>query len=179
MNPIILFGYWLVNGLLGALWLLVDNLLPLALVAVLVVAIYFSPPTQRNWLLGVGGLALFAGVFAPFPVALMLIVMAASGLTAAYLDKFSPEATYWTMVRGLALYALVGFGVALYKTLLPSMTDPLLNSGQVYLAAITSVALYLLPVGYLALLAQGIFAHPPTGMSPEDMIFKYRSRGKQ
>ena len=35
----------------------------------------------------------------------------------------------------------------------------------------------ILPIGYLALLLQGIFVHPPTAASPAAMIHAERGRG--
>jgi len=82
-------------------------------------------------------------------------------------------------VRSLGLYALVGLGYAGYRQLLlPAMNDPALAQGQAYISAIASIALYLLPLGYLALLAQGLLVHPPVDGRADEIIFRYRSRGK-
>lgn len=170
---------WLANGFLALLWLLLDHLWSALLVPALAGVVFYAPPAQTPWALGAALLALLAGVLAPFPVALLLLVMVGAGLLAVRLDRFNPQNTHWTLIRGAALYALVGLGFTAYRAwLLPAMEDPSLQQGQVYLSAIASIALYLLPLGYLALLAQGLFVHPPVAGEADEIIFRYRSRGK-
>lgn len=170
---------WTANGFLALLWLLADHGWSVLLALALGAAVWYAPQVQRGWTLGAALLGLAAGLLAPFPVALLMTVMAAAGQTAVRLDKLSPQNTHWTMVRGIALYALVGLGFSAYRAfLLPAMSDPALVQGQVYLSAIASIALYLLPLGYLALLAQGLFVHPPVDGRADEVIFRYRSRGK-
>ncbi len=170
---------WIANGFMALLWLLVDHLWVVLLVPLLGYAVLQAPGNQRGWTLGVALLALVAGAVSPFPVALLLAVMTLAGLVAVRLEKINPQNTHWTLVRGLGLYSLVGLGFTAYRTwLVPAMTDPALQQGQVYLSAIASIALYLLPLGYLALLAQSLFVHPPVQGEADEIIFRYRSRGK-
>ncbi len=170
---------WMANGFLALLWLLVDHLWAALLVPVLGYAVLQAPGNQRSWTLGVALLALVAGALSPFPVALLLAVMTLSGLLAVRLEKINPQNTHWTLVRGLGLYSLVGLGFTAYRAwLVPAMNDPALQQGQAYLSAIASIALYLLPLGYLALLAQGLFVHPPVQGEADDIIYHFRSRGK-
>lgn len=170
---------WIANGALALLWLLVDHLWVVLLVPVLGYAVLQAPGNQRSWTLVVALLALVAGAVSPFPVALLLAVMTLSGLLAVRLEKINPQNTHWTLVRGLGLYSLVGLGFTAYRTwLVPAMSDPALVQGQVYLSAIASIALYLLPLGYLALLAQGLFVHPPVQGEADEIIYHFRSRGK-
>lgn len=171
---------WMVNGFLALVWLLAENGWSVLLCVVLGVTVWRAPQAQQRWTLGTALLALLAGLLSPFPTALLLTVMAAAGQTAIQLDKFNPQNTHWTMVRGLALYALVGLGFSAYRVLvLPGIDDVDLQQGQVYLTAIGSIALYLFPLGYLALLAQGLFVHPPVEGRADEVVFRYRSRGKQ
>lgn len=170
---------WATNGFLALLWLLTDYGWSVLLALALGITVWYAPQVQRGWTLGAALLGLVAGLVSPFPVAVLMTVMAAAGQITVRLDKFSPQNTHWTMVRGIALYALVGLGFSAYRAfLLPAMSDPALVQGQVYLSAIASIALYLLPLGYLALLAQGLFVHPPVDGRADEVIFKYRSRGK-
>ena len=170
---------WTANGFLGLLWLLADHGWSVLLALALGFTVWHAPQVQRGWTLGTALLGLGAGLLAPFPAAVLMTVMAAAGQITVRLDKFSPQNTHWTMVRGIALYALVGLGFSAYRAfLLPAMSDPALVQGQVYLSAIASIALYLLPLGYLALLAQGLFVHPPVDGRADEVIFRYRSRGK-
>ncbi len=170
---------WMANGALALLWLVVDHLWVALLVPLLGYAVWQAPAGQHRWTLGVALLALAAGVVSPFPVALLLGVMTLAGLLAERLERLNPQNTHWTLVRGLGLYSLVGLGFTAYRAwLIPAMTDPALVQGQVYLSAIASIALYLLPLGYLALLAQGLFVHPPVQGEADEIIYHFRSRGK-
>lgn len=170
---------WLVNGLLALLWLTVDHLWMVLLVPALGYAVLQAPETQRAWTLGVAVLCLAAGAAAPFPVALFLLVISGAGLLAVRLEKVTPQNTHWTLVRGLGLYSLVGLGYTAYRTwLVPAMSDPALQQGEAYLSAIASIALYLFPPGVLALLAQGLFVHPPVQGQAEEIVYHFRSRGK-
>ena len=174
-----MFLTWVINGILAILWLLIENGLSLILLVVLLYATHSAPQTHRLWLANSSVIALLVTFFAPFPFTLMALGMALAGIFAVRLDKFSPDDTHWTMVRGLALYTLIGLGVAMYAALQGSITDPMLLQGQVYLNTIIGLAMYLFPLGYLALLAQSVLAHPPTNGNPEEIIFRYRSRGQQ
>lgn len=170
---------WIANGLLALVWLLVENVWQVALVPALGYAVLRAPKGQQRWTLGVALLALVAGLVSPFPVALLLLVMTLAGLLAVRLERFSPQNTHWMLVRGLGLYALVGLGFSAYRAwLVPAMSDPALIQGQAYLSAIASIALYLLPLGYLALLAQGLLVHPPVQQDADEIIYHFRSRGK-
>jgi len=175
MRPLL----WLVNGVLALFWLVVEYRWAVALLPALGYMVLHAPKGQRPWTLGVALLALLAGIVAPFPVALLLLVMTLSGLVAVRLERLNPQNTHWTLVRGLGLYSLAGLGFAAYRALLlPALTDPALQQGQAYLSALASIALYLLPLGYLALLAQGLLVHPPLEGEADDLLYRFRSRGK-
>jgi len=171
--------YYLLNGILALLWLLSDHILLALLIAPLVWLSYASPDEQRSWSLASGGMAVLASAAAPAPVPLLMLVMAIAGLLATRLDQFNTTAARWNTVRSLALYSLVGLGFTVYQDLAhASAVSPLLAQGQVYLSTIASFALYLIPLGYLALLAQSLWAHPPAPGKPSDLIHIIRSRGK-
>lgn len=170
---------WLVNGLLALLWLLVDNFWLLSLIPAQGFLVWTAPKDQQRWSLEVALLALLAAGLSPFPVALFLLVMTLAGLLARRLERLNPQNTHWNTVRALALYALLGLAYSVYRFfILPSVTDPAVLQAEGYLSAISSIALYLLPVGFLALLAQSIFVHPPIPAQADDLLFRFRSRGK-
>ena len=172
---------WIANGLLALLWLTVDHLWVILLAGALGVTVLQAPDVQQIWTLGVAVLSLVAGVFAPFPAALLLLVMTLAGLAAKRLERLNPQNAHWTLVRGLGLYSLLALGYAVYRNwLLPAMvmSDPALQQGQAYLSAIAGIALYLFPLGVLALLLQGVFVHPPVQGEADEIIYRYRSRGK-
>lgn len=171
---------WVANGALALVWLLADHLWAVLLTVLVGVLVWRAPVQQRLWAVGIGVLMVIGGVVAPFPVALMSAGMVVIGMVVVRMEKINPPAVHWTMLRGLGLYALVGLGYAAWRGLVQPMmsSDPALQSGQVYLTAIASIALYLYPVGYAALLAQGLMAHPPVEGEADTLIFRYRSRGK-
>ena len=171
--------YYLLNGFLALLWLLFDHILLVLLLAPLIWLSYTSPDEQRSWSLVSSGLAVLASAVAPSPVPLLMLVMSLAGLLATRLEQFNAAAVRWNTVRGLALYSLAGLGFTLYQDLAArSISSPLLAQGQVYLSAIAAFAMYLIPLGFLALLAQTLWAHPPAPGKPVEMIHTIRSRGK-
>jgi hypothetical protein len=109
----------------------------------------------------------------------LMLVMAVAGGLASYLERFNASAVHWNTLRGLALYSLAGLGFTAFQDLM-SRTESslLLQQGQAYLSAIAAFAMYLIPLGFLALLAQTLLAHPPVSGSPAELIHTIRSRGK-
>jgi hypothetical protein len=171
--------YYILNGILALLWLLVDHFLLVILIAPLALLVYHSPLEQRSWTLGTGALALLTSAVAPAPVPVLILVMAFSGLLAIQVEQFNPTSMRWNTVRGLALYSLAGLGFTLYQDFVEaSIASPLLAQGQVYLSTIAGFAMYLIPLAFLAMLAQSLWAHPPVPGKPADLIHTIRSRGK-
>ncbi len=57
------------------------------------------------------------------------------------------------------------------------LSDPMMAQGAGYLNAIIGIAMYVIPLGFLAMVAQSVWAHPPTIGNPTDLITKVRTRG--
>jgi hypothetical protein len=171
--------YYLLNGFMALLWLLLDHILLVLLVVPLLSLASMAPKEQRPWTLGTSGLVLVASAIAPAPVPFLLLLMAVAGWLATRLEKFNTLAMYWNTARGLAIYSLAGLGFTAFQVM-ASSTDgsPLLTQGQVYLTTMAAFAMYLIPLGYLALLVQTLFAHPPLQGKPGELIHTIRSRGK-
>lgn len=171
---------WMANGMLALLWLAVDHLPVVLLVPIVGYVVLQSPENQRVWTFGVGILAIAAGVAVPVPVAILLLMIAVAGHLAVRLEKVNPWNVHWTLVRGMGLYSLVGLGYAAYRFWLEPVVaaDPALAQGQTYLSVIAAIALYLFPLGVLALFAQGLFVHPPVQGEADKIIYHLRSRGK-
>lgn len=171
---------YLLNGFLAVLWLLVDHALLALLLLPLVSLGYTAPEEQRPWTLAAAGLSFLAAACAPAPVPVLTFVMAVAGILAARVEQFNVAAVRWNTVRGLALYGLAGLGFQAYQGLLEvsSTGSPLLAQGQLYFSAIAAFGMYLIPLGFLALLAQSLWAHPPVPGKPADLINAIRSRGK-
>ncbi len=53
----------------------------------------------------------------------------------------------------------------------------MMAQGAGYLNAIIGIAMYVIPLGFLAMVAQSVWAHPPTIGNPTDLITKVRTRG--
>jgi hypothetical protein len=171
--------YYLLNGILALLWLLLDHILLVLLVAPLAWSCYSAPSEQRPWTLASSGLAILASAVTPPPVPLLMLVMALAGGLATYLERFNAAAVRWNTVRGLALYSLAGLGFTTFQDLMArTESSSLLQQGQAYLSAMAAFAMYLIPLGFLALLAQTLLAHPPISASPSELIHTIRSRGK-
>jgi hypothetical protein len=180
IHPVLLPFLWILNGFLMVLYLLTDHILVVLLTLPLFYLSLHAPREQRPWSVATSILALLAAAVSPLPVPVLLLLMAFAGLIATRLERMNPLAVRWNVTRGLALYALASLGYTAYQAFRPALGagDPLLASGQTYLSILISIAMYLLPVGYLGLLAQALFAHPPSD-SPERLIQTIRTRGRQ
>jgi len=189
LDPLI----WLVNGLLALAHILLDHSLLLVAIPPLAWLTWTSPREQRAWVTAAGGLSLLAALWVPAPIPLIVAIMAWAGAVAVRLDRFNPAALRWRANGGLALYALAALGFAAYAAY-TSRLDPrawagvvasgeaavVVAQGRSFLNTIAVWGLWIiLPTGYLALLVQGIFVHPPLMASPGEMIHAIRARGKQ
>jgi hypothetical protein len=172
---------WIVNGFLAILYSLVDHITALSFSIAMVAFIVTAPREQRSWAMGAGILSIGASLLAPNPVPLFLLIMIGGGWVAVSLEQFNRPAQRWNVIRGIALYALAGVGFMLYRNLGIGdsvMADPMMVQGAGYLNALIGVAMYVIPLGYLAVLAQAIWAHPPTLGTPADLVTKVRTRGR-
>lgn len=173
---------WTVNGFLAILYYGVDHFLAIALIAASGFLIWFAPREQRMWTTGSSLLAIAASLISPIPVPLFLLVMALAGQAALALELYNKAAQRWNVVRGQALYALAGLGFAAYRNLGLGdavLADPMMTQGAGYLNALIGIAMYVIPLGYLAWLAQSIWAHPPSPGTPEEIVTQVRTRGKR
>jgi len=172
---------WLLNGLLTVVFLLAENFLALLLIPPLAWLLATAPGEQRPWSVAAAILALLCEALAPQPVPTLILLMAIAAVVGVLLERFNPAALRWRAVGGIALYALMGLGFAGYQLWTPSLgaSDPLLAQGQRYLGVLASIAMYFYPLGFLALLAQSIWVHPPLLQSPGGMIHTVRSRGQK
>ena len=191
MGNITLPFLWVLNGLLAALYTLAEHGVAILLVVPLAwmllnlrrLAGRFYQPEYRAYLAASGGLSVLAAVLAPTPVPFFLLVMAAAGVVALLLEHYNPAQTYWSIIGGLGLYSLIGIGFAILQVYLlaapPTASQPgigaFLVQGQGYLGVLVAFAMYGYPIGYLALLAKGLFIHPPTGR-PDELIEYGRTR---
>ncbi len=179
LNSLLLPLYWLLNGFLAFLYLLGEHLLAVLLLPLLGWLTSTTEKAQQSWMLAASGLALAAALFAPTVVPIFLLLMTGGSLVIIKLEKFNPALMRWRATGGIALYALTGLGITLYQALAPLLTDPALAQGQNYLNVIIGLAIYLLPLGFLGMLAQAIWVHPPMSARPGEIITNIRTRGHQ
>jgi len=182
---------WLVNGLLVIVYVGASRAFLLLLILPLAHLVGRAPREHRPWLAAVGVLALAAAAFVPPPVPMLLALLSAAAALAVQLDRFNPKALRWRASGGLALYALAALGYAGYAAYTSRIeadawaglvaggeAAAIVGQGRAFLNTLSIWGLWvILPLGYLALLAQGIFVHPPAQSSPGDLIHFVRSRG--
>jgi len=171
---------WLLNGILTLAYLTVEHITVVLLAFPLYWLISTTEKAQRPWMMGASALALAGAMFGSLAVGLWLLVMALASVMTIRLEKFNPATLRWRIAGGIAAYALIGLGAAIYKFLAPSMmSDSLFAQGQVYLSTIVGVATIIAPVGFLGMLVQAVWAHPPLEGTPEDMYSQIRTRGRR
>lgn len=179
MQPIdlLLPFLWVLNGFLAVLYLLVDHALAVLLLPLVAWLTATAGKAQQRQTLTASLLALTAALLATQVVGVFLILMTGLGIAAIRDEKFNVTTRRWSTAGGIALYALIGLGAWLYTTLTPFLTDPTLAQGQNYINTLIALALWLFPLGFLGLLAQAIWVHPPLEGTPEDLIVRTRTRG--
>ena len=182
---------WVVNGLLAVAYVLCDRVFILLLIPPMAYLVGWAPGEQRPWIAASGILALAAAGLVPPPVPLLLALLTSAGALAVKLDRFNPKALRWRASGGIALYALAALGFAGYAAYASRIdanawagvvaggeAAAIVGQGRAFLSTLAVWGLWvILPVGYLALLLQGIFVHPPTPASPAAMIHAVRGRG--
>jgi len=184
MNPytLLLPFIWLLNGLLALVYSLAGHWLSILLIPPLAWLAFQGPHEHRPWVIGAGGLGLLASILAPMPVPALLFLMALAGGIAVLLERFNPAALHWRITSGLALYGLAGLGFAGFQFYLArwASSSLLLAQGQNYFSILAGIAMYGIPIGYLALLAQALLVHPPIpgGGKPEQLINNLRARNE-
>jgi len=178
---ILLFPFiWVINGLLALTYLTVEHITVVLLAFPLYWLISTTEKAQRPWMIGAGAMALAGAMFGSLAVGIWLLLMASASVLVIRLEKFNPHTLRWRVAGGIAAYALIGLGAAIYKLLAPSMmSDSFFAQGQVYLSTIVGVATIIAPVGFLGMLVQAVWAHPPLDGTPEDMFSQIRTRGRR
>ena len=192
MSPPLLWLVWFINGILAVVYTLLENVLIMALIPPMAWLAITAKQEHRPWIGATGALAVLAAFVVPAPVPMILALMAWAGAIAVRMDRFNPTALRWRVNGGLALYALAALGFAAYAAytsrLSPSTWAGVVASGEAaaivaqgrsFLNVIAVWGLWIIiPLGYLALLVQGIFVHPPTPARPSELIHAVRARGR-
>ena len=172
--------FWVLNGLLVVLYVLVERWQTVLLVPALVWLFLRGPKEHRTWAFRSSVFALATSLICPQPVPILLLVLAVAYGIAITAEKFNPTEIHWRSVSALASYSLVGLGMTTFTFYIQnqSITNPMFSQGQTYIGIIAGVALYGVPLGYLSLLAQRLLVHPPLpgSGSPSELINALRAR---
>ena len=173
---------WVVNGFLVGVYFAVDRFLVIILIISVILFAAYTPKEQRLWAGSAGVLSILASFIAPSPVPLFLLVMAIAGWGAQFREKYNRPGQRWNTIRWLILYSLAGLGYTVVVDFgilnVTSTSDPMMAQGAGYLSTIITIAMFIIPLGFLAMLAQAVTALPPASGTPEQMITQIRTRGK-
>ncbi len=167
---------WVLNGMLVTLYVVVSHLPALVAVGAAAFATTFAPEEQRRHAWAAAALASAGALVSGALPALLVAAMAALGAVAVRVEKYNPYTLAWRTIGGLGLYGMMLLGFALYNALggFPA------EMGASYLDAIIRIAVYAYPLGFLAMIAQALWVHPPMpGGRPEDLVTTVRTRGKR
>ncbi len=182
MNNILEVALWTINGFLVIVYYAVEHIQPILLAVATIFFVTYTAQEQKIWAIGSGVLALLASLLAPAPVPLFLLIMSLAGWAGHWLEQYNKPAQHWNTIRGQALYALAGLGFALYRNFglgASIASDPMMSQGAGYLNALIGIGMYVIPLGWLAMLTQSIWAHPPAQGTPDALITTIRTRGKK
>ena len=169
---------WVLNGFLVVLYILAEHWYILALLWPLYRLTMTERPERQGRVGLAAGLTLLAALLSPPPVPYAVLLMAWAALGALALERHDPLALRWSIAQGLGVYALAGLGSTLWRFVNWQPPDPATAQGLAYLNAIIAIAMYAIPLGFLALLAQALWVHPPMER-PEDIVTTIRTRGRE
>ncbi len=191
------FTLWEVNALLAPVyvaWEHIAALVTLGAVAVLLRGVPVSLAHQRPWILSVGAASLLAALLAPAPAPFIMAVLSVAAAAAVQLDHYNPDILRWRVAGGLALYALAALAFLAYSRYLDGLdaaawakalggageAQQALAQGRAFVDTLARWGLWLIiPLGFLSMLVQGLFIHPPTPGRPEQLVSQIRTRGQQ
>jgi hypothetical protein len=182
MNEILSGIIWTVNGFLVIVYYALNHTQTIVLAVTAILFTVRTAQEQKVWAVGSGLMAILASLLAPAPVPLFLLIMSLAGWVGQWLEQYNKPANHWNTIRGQALYALAGLGFALYRNFgfgSSIASDPVMSQGAGYLNALIGISMYVIPLGWLAMLTQSIWAHPPAQGTPDALITTIRTRGKK
>lgn len=190
LSTLSLLPYWLANGLLVSAYWLLDHVVFIGVCLPLVWWVTTCPPEQRHRTLVVAVLVLGAVAWALPPVPVILLVMAWAGALALRQEQFAPNTLRVHLLAGLGAEALATLGVtgawAYLNTLTPNefgalfavgSASALLAQGKDTLQTLSVWGTwFIIPLGYLGLIVQGLLVHAPPPGTPAQLIERVRTR---
>ena len=178
MPDYLLPALWVLNGFLAVLYFLAEHWAPLLTLPPLLWLLATDRPERRGRIAAAAVLAWLAGSVAPAPVPYAVLLMAWTAAGAVRLERHDPLALRWSAARALGLYGLMGLGFLVWRAVPLQAADPATAQGLVYVNALIGIAMYAYPLGFLALMAQSAWVHPPMGR-PDETIATIRTRGRK
>lgn len=191
MDSIFLPFLWALNGVLAIIYILAENLMTLVLLGVLVWMLFslrkfandYYAERIKIFLLVVAVLSLVMSVLAPAPAPFFLVVMPMFAMIALYLglSRTNPADIFWNYAQTALIYngAVIlfmflesdlgkssGTGGAMY-----------LMQGQNYIGLLGGIAMYGIPVFFMASVAKEYLAHKPQ-QDPNDLLETIRDARK-
>jgi hypothetical protein len=191
------FALWEINALLALVYVAWEHVAALVTIGAMTVLLRGVPATlasQRPWILAVGMVALLAALLAPAPAPFVMAALAVAATVAVHFDHYGPDVLRWRVVGGLALYALAALAYLAYSRYLDGLdavawakalggegeAQQALAQGRAFVDTLARWGLWLIiPLGFLSMLAQGVFIHPPTPQRPEQLVSTIRTRGQR
>ncbi|MEA2008395.1 MAG: hypothetical protein U9O54_04685, partial [Chloroflexota bacterium] len=172
---------WTLNGLLTILYVMTEYVPALLIIPALTWLTADIEDDRRPWMVAASALSLAAALFAPLVVGVWLNIMAYGSIVAIRVEKFNRSTLRWRVVSGLTAYALIGLGFLVYQALTPVITasSEIFSQGQSYLNVIISLAVWIMPLGFVGLLVQAVWVHPPQAQAPGQIIEQIRTRGRR
>ncbi|MBI9045819.1 MAG: hypothetical protein JEZ06_15110 [Anaerolineaceae bacterium] len=179
---------WIANGFLVILYMLAENIIVLLLIPTLAwiyvrqkaVTGTVYAPSMRIATIAAGSIALLAGIFAPMPAPVLLLIMTLVSGIAMHLESFRPDETLWGFIQGAILYSLIGIGLSIFQWWVkhqPMDPDSIFTMGRQYIGIISAVAIWGVPIGFIGNIIKNLLIHPPTpGGSPERLVEGIRTR---
>ena len=171
---------WVLNGVLVILYVMSEHVPALLIIPAMTWLTADIEDDRRPWMIAASALAVIAALFAPTVVGAWLNIMAYGSIIAIKVEKFNRSTLRWRVVSGLTAYALIGLGFLVYQTLTPMLAveGGLFAQGQGYLNVIISLAVWIMPLGFVGLLVQAVWVHPPQAQAPGKTIEQIRTRGR-
>jgi len=182
---------WALNGVLAIAYILAENLLTVGLLVVLVWMLFSLKPFAnayyaeriKSFLLVTGIVSLVMSVIAPSPAPFFLLVMPlfAMGSLHLGLSRSNPADIFWNYAQTALIYngAIVLFMFLESNLGRASGTsgEMYLLQGQNYVGLVGGIAMYGIPVFFMASIAKEYLAHKPQ-QEPIDLLTTIRDARK-
>jgi hypothetical protein len=191
VDSIFLPFLWALNGVLAILYILAENLLTVGLLGVLIWMLLSLKPFANAYyaerikvfLLVTTVVSLVMSVIAPSPAPFFLLVMPLFAMISLYmgLSRTNPADIFWNYAQTALIYngAIVLFMFLENNLGQTSGTsgEMYLLQGQNYVGLMGGIAMYGIPVFFMASVAKEYLAHKPQ-QDPNDLLTTIRDARK-